>query len=241
MDLLQKLKAIEARRQFPDWKPRKAVSPLTGSMHPIIVRSVGLRKLEIPVAAWTAEFCEALGDPEVEAILSGHIQDEEKHDTQLEYLAEYLGAKIVPPEADELVDRWLTLECHPLLKKMFLEAGVFFPILGMMGVYAKSDLLIQSVRQWISSDESAHVASSRLIIDHLRKTGETIVLPPGLIPLVRDTISYICQGVDEERWQRSSRSGVSTGKIEGGAQMTTVAVPDHFTQKTNSEILYQSR
>jgi hypothetical protein len=241
MSLLTRLQAIESRRQFPNWKPRKAVSPLTGSMHPIIIRAVGLRGLEIPVGEWTAKFCEDLGDPEVAAILSGHIQDEENHDTQLEYLAEYLGAKIVPPEADELVDRWLTMECHPLLKKMVLEAGVFFPILGMMGVYAKSDLLVQSVRQWISSDESAHVASSRLIIDHLRKNGETIVVPLRLLPLVRDTISYICQGTDEERWQKASYAGVSTGKIEGGERMTTVAVPEHFTQETNLEILYQSR
>jgi hypothetical protein len=216
MHLLETLESIEARRQFPHWTPRKAVSPAKSPAHPTIVRAVGLRGLEIPVGEWTAQFCETIKDDAVEVILSGHINDEENHDTQLEFLAEYLGAKLVPEAADQLVDRWLTLECHPLLKKMVLEAGVFFPLLGMMGVYSKGDIFIQNVRQWISSDESAHVASSRAIIDFLRKQGQVITVPPGLLPLVADTIRYICGGVDEDKWLKASRSGVTTGRIEGG-------------------------
>jgi hypothetical protein len=242
MQLLQTLQNIESRRQFRGWEPRKAVSQATGTFSHILVRAIGLRGLEIPVGEWTEQFIETydLGS-DVADILRGHIDDEDNHDLQLSYLAEYMGCQAVPIAADDLVDRWLRLECHPLLKKMVLEAGVFFPILGMMGVYAKSDLLIQNVRQWISSDEAAHVASSRAIIDYLRKNGEQIIVPPGLLELVTDTIKYLCNGADEEKWLRASRSGISTGKIEGGDRLTTVSVQEQFTQKTNSEILYQSR
>lgn len=241
MQLLEKLQNIEARRQFPNWEPRQAVSPAIGTFHPALIRAIGLRGLEIPVGEWTAQFIDTIQDDAIAVILNGHINDEENHDRQLEYLAEYMGAKMVPPEADSLVDRWLTLECHPLLKKMVLEAGVFFPLLGMMGVYGKNDLFIQSVRQWISSDEAAHVASSRVIVGHLRDSGAVIKVPPQLLELTKATIRYICGGVDEERWLKASISGISTGKIEGGVSMTTVSLPQQFTQHTNAEILYQSK
>jgi len=241
MILLEKLEAIESRRQFPNWEPRRAVSPAAGTFHPTLVRTVGLRGLEIPVGEWTAQFIETIQDHAVAMILDRHIADEENHDTQLEYLAEYMGAKVVPPEADALVDRWLILKAHPLLKKMVLEAGVFFPLLGMMGVYGKNDILIQSVRQWISSDEAAHVASSRVIINHLREQGEVIDVPPELVQLVKETIAYICGGVEEDRWQKASWSGLTTGKIEGGAALSTVTLPQQFTQYTNAQILYQSK
>lgn len=240
--LVQKLQLIEGRRQFLNWKPRQAASESTETFHPVLVRAVGLRGLEIPVGDWTDQF--TLSTPELDQIhhfLWGHIEDEENHDTQLEYLAEYMGAKEVPEEADILVDRWLTLKCHPLLKKMVLEAGVFFPVLGMMGVYGKSNILIQNIRQWISSDESAHVASSRLIIDYLRRDGQYITPPSALMVLVEDTIKYICQGTDEEKWLKASRSGITTGKIFEGERLTTVAVQDPFTQHSNAQILYQSR
>jgi hypothetical protein len=242
LTLIEKLQLIEGRRQFLNWKPRQAASEATESFNPILIRAVGLRGLEIPVGEWTAQFIQ--DTPElspIHHILLGHIEDEENHDTQLEYLAEHMGAKVVPEEADILVDHWLTLNCHPLLKKMVLEAGVFFPLLGMMGVYGKSNILIQNVRQWISSDESAHVASSRLIIDYLRRNGQHIVPPPALMTLVQDTIKYICQGTDEEKWLKASLSGITTGKIFEGERLTTVAVQDPFTQNRNSEILYQSR
>lgn len=240
--LIEKLQQIEDRRQFPNWVPRQAVSGSTGTFHPVLIRALGLRGLEIPVGEWTDQFIQ--DTPElspIHHILLNHIKDEENHDTQLEYLAEHMGAKIVPEVADQLVDRWVTLDCHPLLKKMVLEAGVFFPILGMMGVYGKSNILIQNVRQWISSDESAHVASSRLIIDYLRRNNQDIKPPTELLELVRETIKYICQGTDEEKWLKASFSGITTGKIFEGSRLTTVAVQDPFTQTSNSEILYQSR
>jgi len=242
LTLIEKLQLIEGRRQFLNWKPRQVASDATETFNPMLIRAVGLRGLEIPVGEWTAQFIQ--DTPElspIHHILLNHIEDEENHDTQLEYLAEHMGAKVVPEEADILVDRWLTLNCHPLLKKMVLEAGVFFPVLGMMGVYGKSNILIQNVRQWISSDESAHVASSRLIIDYLRRNGQHISPPPALMTLIQDTIKYICQGTDEEKWLKASLSGITTGKIFEGEKLTTVAVQDPFTQNRNSEILYQSR
>jgi len=242
LTLIEKLQLIEGRRQFLNWKPRQAASEATETFSHMLIRAVGLRGLEIPVGEWTAQFIQ--DTPElnpIHHILLGHIEDEENHDVQLEYLAEHMGAKIVPEEADILVDRWLTLNCHPLLKKMVLEAGVFFPILGMMGVYGKSNILIQNIRQWISSDESAHVASSRLIIDYLRRNGQNIAPSRDLMSLVQDTIRYICQGTDEDKWLKASRSGITTGRIFEGESLTTVAVQDPFTQNRNSEILYQSR
>lgn len=239
-ELEQKLKSIESRRTLKNWEVKAPSRKSKLVTHGAILRAVALRGLEIPVGEWTDQFCASNPNPEITEILRTHIKDEEKHDSQLDYLAQYLGCVDIPPRAKELTERWLTLECHPLLKKMVLEAGVFFPILGMFAVYGKTDLYLQSVRQWVSADESAHVASSRLVIHYLRLQGEHITVPSELMELTRDTISWVCGGKDEARWQSASRSGLTDGRIIGGAEMTTVAVPDHFTQRANQEISYQN-
>jgi hypothetical protein len=244
VNLEEKLMGIESRRQFKDWEPQKAASNNKGFIHPAIIRAIGLRKLEIPVGEWTDKFIfENYPPAPIARILQGHIWDEDKHDTQLEYLAEYAGAEGIPEEAKQLTDRWLDLPCDSLLKKMALEAGVFFPILGMMSVYAQNDLFIQSTRQWISSDESAHVASARTIIAHLNRAGAGIKPTAALRDLVKDTITYIVgsNSPDLKKWLAASESGLKSGTIVGGDEMTGVASMETFTQYRNNEIPYQNQ
>jgi hypothetical protein len=244
LELQTKLESIESRRQAKDWQPQRAASSNKGTPHPAIIRAVGLRKLEIPVGKWTEQFIYQNTPPSsIINILEGHILDEDKHDLQLSYLADYLGSTDIPEEAQELTDRWLNLACDSLLKKMALEAGVFFPILGMMGVYAQGDLFIQATRQWISSDESAHVASARTLIAYLNKSGADIKPPAGLRKLVEDTVTYIvgANSKDLKKWLSASESGLTSGKIIGGDEMTGVASMETFTQRRNNEIPYQNQ
>jgi len=224
-----------------DWQPKESLTQVQGIVHPSILRAIELRGLEIPVGEWTKAFTKEVGSPGIAEILMGHINDEENHDRQLEYVAEYLNHTEISDEAMALTNRWLDHPSHPLVKKTMLEAGVFFPILGMLGRYAKGDLYLQAVRQWISSDEAAHVASSRLIISYMdeRHGGGRYKIPADLLELVVGTIRFICGGIDEGQWLKSSRSGITTGKIYMGTELTTVSVPEAFTQISNNQIMYQ--
>lgn len=246
-ELLHKLQLIEARRQDRTWQPVKPNGTPNNAPHTSLIRSLMLRKLEIPVKLWTNHSTLSLGyalGPDITSILESHAMDEDKHDTQLDWLARYWGIPSLEGDhqetyqgAQKLMEQWLDLPCEPIVKKMCLESGVFFPILGMMSVYSRSDLFTQSVRQWITSDENAHVASSRLIIKHLG-----LKIPRLLNTLVEDTIDWLTENLpteDQARWKRLSYQGMRTGQFDSGDELSTVSVPESFTQAANNRIPYQ--
>lgn len=246
-NLLTKLQKIESRRQDREWEPVRPNGTPNNSPHTTLIRSLMLRRLEIPVKLWTKHSTISLGEelgPDISAILESHAYDEDKHDKQLDWLAEYwkvdsleVWPKPTYQESKRLCDLWENYPCEPIVKKMCLESGVFFPILGMMSVYSNTDIFTQSVRQWITSDENAHVASSRLIIKHLG-----LKIPRTLNDLVEETIDWIVENLpteDQARWKRVSYQGMRSGVFDDGDSLSTVSVPESFTQATNSRIPYQ--
>lgn len=247
-DVASKMIEIEDRRQHKGWEVKtpsgKARTPLNPTLH----RCLSLRYLEIPVQEWTEDFImDQPDDPRlgiVLGILGGHAQDEDKHDAQLCILADYWKAGVldhefpdVPDEADKISKAWMEFECPSIVKKMVLESGVFFPILGMMARYAPEDLFTQSVREWITSDENAHVASSRVLIRSLN-----LKIPSGLTDLVRGTINFLTRDLPEQeqaKWVRLSDNGLRSGRLGNELGISVVPVPEAFTQTRNHRIPYQ--
>lgn len=246
MNLEAQLNQIESRRQHKNWEVMKPVGSARTLVHPTIYRCLCLRFLEIPVKEWTQDYMAGseLGTVVV-SILDSHSRDEDKHDAQLEILAEYWRVPLhhemypkIQDTADQLSQRWMSLDTPAIVKKMALECGVFFPILGMLAKYAPEDLFTQSVREWITSDENAHVASSRLIVKALG-----LRISVELQELVRETIEFLVDDKDEgtrKMWHRLSSRGLRTGSMGDELGISVVSVPEAFTQTNNHRIPYQS-
>lgn len=243
MNLLDRLQAIESRRQtwevtVPHTKHATVETPET------IHRILALRSLEMVVADWTALTImnhtfsdEGSATPSVADILLGHQQDEDKHDQQLTILAGYWKAE-PRPEADSLISRWEKDPSEPLCKKLVLEAMVFFQILAVLPDLVPGDAFTQAVRQWILFDESAHVASARVLV---KEAGMRI--HPDLVNLAMDTIDWMLGDLPPEqvaRYKMIARQVIKTGKSDLVNDMSVVSHQDFFTQRDNRSIVYAS-
>ena len=238
MNLLDRLLQIEARRRA--WEvtaPRThhPNQPTPETMH----RLLALRSLELVVAEWTELAVTGMPDlgPGVREILISHQKDEGKHDEQLDLLALYWGAES-RPEAYDLVTRWESDPSDPLVKKLVLEAMVFFQVLAVLPEIAPDDAFTQAVRQWILFDESAHVASARLLVKHQQKK-----IPPALVQLALDTVAWMLGDLDPgqvTRYQSIAQQVIKTGRSDLVNGNSLVSHQDFFTQRDNRSIIYAS-
>ena len=237
MDLLDRLQAIEGRRQT--WEVTKPHTKHSTTDTPeTLHRILALRSLEMVVADWTALTIMTHDISNgVAGILLGHQQDEDKHDRQLDILADYWQAQ-PRPEADELVSRWEKDPSDPLCKKLVLEAMVFFQILAVLPDLVPGDAFTQAVRQWILFDESAHVASARVLV---KEAGMRI--HPDLVTLAMDTIEWMLGDLPPEqvaRYKSIARQVIKTGRSDLVNDMSVVSHQDFFTQRDNRSIVYAS-
>jgi hypothetical protein len=235
MNLAEKLEMIQNKRQDKNWNPKQTTARPQSKSHPVMGRALELRHLEITVQDWTLISADQEGySGIISDTLASHARDEDKHDQQLLWLAEYWGCVGTSAKAFYLIENWQQLDVDPMVKKMCLEAGVFFPILAMMAKYASQDLYTQAIRQWIMSDESAHVAVARLLVSESR-----LKIPQPLVDLVEDTIRFIVGDYDTDYWLKMSYNALRSGAIPQSESVSTVAEPDPFTQRSRKHIAYQ--
>jgi hypothetical protein len=237
-ELTNRLQAIEDKRGT--WK----VTPATGSpdrpISPTMARILHTRALELDVKAWTEQLIAPLSaNPEYQAIVSileSHAEDEIKHDAQLDILAEYWDwVPVGGEEWQDLYQRWINHDAHPLAKKLVLEAMGLFQVMALMLICHPEDLFTQTVRQWILFDESAHVSSARLLA---RALG--IKVPRSLIQLGEDLVVWMCEDLEpeiSERMVKIANGILREGKAEGD-WVSTITNPEFFTQTTNQRIKY---
>lgn len=237
MNLLDRLAKVEARRQ--KWEVTEPHTKCPDRETPeTIHRLLALRPLELVVADWT-ELTIAIQDldPGVEEILLGHQSDEDKHDRQLEILANYWQAE-PRPDADRIIAQWEDDDSHPLAKKLVLEAMVFFQVLAVLPEIAPDDAFTQAVRQWILFDESAHVASARLLVKDAQ-----LRIQPSLVKLALDTIGWMLGDLDPgqvTRYQMIAQQVIKLGRSDLVNGVSVVSHQDFFTQRDNRSIVYTS-
>lgn len=240
MELIKKLEAIEIRR--PNWSVTEPAIATKAAIHPTLRRVLNMRYLELNVQDWTNQLIEMIGDryQEIKPILDGHAADEDKHDIQLQILAEYWGVGTEPVDVGglNLIARWRDDRSHPLAKKLVLEAMGLFQCMALMQLVAPSDLFTQAVRQWILFDESAHVASARVLLREFK-----VKVPRSLYQLGLDTVDYLTQDETHEiqmRMRRIAEGIIKDGVAPEAAGVSTVSIPEFFTQTTNQQIPYSA-
>jgi hypothetical protein len=241
-ETVAQLQAIEKRR--PTWAVTSPVGLPLGTCPPTLQKVLSLRGLELDVKDWTLTAIEKLDMDStafirIRDILESHSQDEDKHDRQLDLLAGYWGATGYVDGSLELQQRWEQNQSHPLAKKLALEAMVLFQCMALMLVAAPSDLFTQSVRQWILFDESAHVASARVLVKVFG-----VRLDRELLALGVDTVKWLTSDLGQEEQDRFLRIAIGIlkdGRSPDAAQVSSVSVPEFFTQSANNRIAYSGK
>ena len=195
-----------------------------------IYRALAIRHMELPVGEFIKE---ALADVPLSSLplLESNVQDEEKHDLALGFVANSLG---VDPKAEaeaiRLRDAWMAHPDHTVLKAMVAEKAIFFTILPFFRFCGDAGL--RTVSADISRDEQIHVAGNTLVceekgykpsesLDKLRKaTVAWIYQPLG----INTTDKYL----DKKFWLDASDSLMYQGKAPEFSDTKAARMPAFF-------------
>lgn len=135
-----------------------------------IQRCLALRHLELPVGEWitaaSKRETEKIGDIGMQ-LLASNINDELRHDEQLNYAFRSLslaGSEFrdnIEVEASGILSRWLDMAntYHPATVAFTAEAGVFIPALTMLRRIGS--VALANIANDISADESLHLRTHR--------------------------------------------------------------------------------
>lgn len=191
--------------------------------------------LEMQVSDWVTG-CESLPE-DAKAQLRRNANDELKHDTVLTYLCEYYGLleeSQANERANQLMQRWQSLECHPILSAYALEMGVFFTILPTL--IKHGDVYAATVAQWINDDERTHVECNLRIV---RELG--LKLTEELVRLVFDTCFFINESLGLSEASKAAKRAVKRLTSTKDAAMVEDSLPTtiaFFEQQAKSAIVY---
>lgn len=213
------------------WTP---VRPTAGKLKPgseeTIFRALSLRQLELPVGDFILEATNKDVPGASLDLLRSNINDEEKHDLALGYVAEALGTDPqAEAEAARLTQAWIDHPDHTVLKAMVLERSIFFVLLPFFRF--NGDAGLRTVSADISRDEQVHVAANSLVSQELGLT-----VSPSLDTLRKATIQWVVQklGRSEDRyldrqfWLDQSDSLMYSGKAEGLIETRRARMPAFF-------------
>ena len=143
-------------RKFP-WTPIKpVVDKISDGAKELFGRSLALRVLEIPVGEFITQASKKefnVPDESINLFIS-NIEDEVVHDRQLQYAhdAYKVTTSTMQKEANEILQQWIDLDDHPLVKAMILERSIFFIILPMLRMFG--DTSLRTISQDISRSNS---------------------------------------------------------------------------------------
>ena len=149
-----------------------------------IYRALAIRHMELPVGSFVEE---ALEDIPLSSkqLLESNVQDEEKHDLALNYIANAIGVdEKSEAEAHRLQKAWLAHPDHTVLKAMVIEKAIFFTILPFFRFCGDAGL--RTVSADISRDEQIHVAANTLVCKEMGYN-----YSPSLDKLRKATIAWI--------------------------------------------------
>lgn len=229
---------------------KRAWQPTFGGYTPVIEgaentigRCLGLRTLEISVGDWISDGClkerDKLGEEAI-ALLMSNVEDEVKHDRALNLAtaACNLTTSGMEEEANDLAEQWRNHPDHPIVKAFVLENGVFFvllPILRMLGNPGLKNLSAD-----ISSDESVHAASHRMVSNQLG-----LSYSPSLDALRRRTVAWMVSDLDApgkygypEIWLQSSEQLLRSGRSPNLEQTKAYGVPAFFETHASNLSIY---
>ena len=196
-----------------------------------ILRALSIRHMELPVGSFINEALEKGVPDNARKLLKSNVEDEERHDLALGYIADVHNVTDKDEKEGKLLrDAWIKHPDHTILKALVAERAIFFVLLPFFRF--NGDAAIRTVSADISRDEQIHVGSNTLVcaelgvsasnsLDKLRKATINWVMEPLGI---NTTDKYL----DKKFWLESSDRLMYEGKAPQLAETKSARMPAFF-------------
>jgi hypothetical protein len=179
-------KLLDRKRKWSPVKPTKG--EVKYGAEETIKRALAIRHMELPVGSFISEALEKNIPSNARKLLESNVEDEERHDLALGYIADVHNVTDKDEKEGKLLrDAWIKHPDHTILKALVAERAIFFVLLPFFRF--NGDAALRTVSADISRDEQIHVGSNTLVcaelgvspsnsLDKLRKATINWVLEP---------------------------------------------------------------
>mgnify|MGYP003133336167 FL=1 len=178
-------KLLDRKRKWSPVKP--TAGKLKEGSEETILRALSIRHMELPVGAFIREGLEKSVPDNARKLLESNVEDEERHDLALGYIAD--AHKVNDKDENEgklLRDAWVSHPDHTITKALVAERAIFFVLLPFFRF--NGDAALRTVSADISRDEQIHVGSNSLVCTELGLSAS-----PSLDKLRKATINWVLQ------------------------------------------------
>jgi hypothetical protein len=179
-------KLLERKRTWTPVKPTKG--EIKEGAEETIKRALSIRHMELPVGSFIREGLEKSVPDNARKLLESNVEDEERHDLALGYIADVHNVNDKDEKEGKLLrDAWISHPDHTITKALVAERAVFFVLLPFFRF--NGDAALRTVSADISRDEQIHVGTNSLVcaelglrpstsLDKLRKATINWVMEP---------------------------------------------------------------
>ena len=222
-------KLLDRKRKWSPVKP--TAGKLKEGAEETILRALSIRHMELPVGSFINEALEKGVPDNARKLLKSNVEDEERHDLALGYIANAHNVTDKDEKEGKLLrDAWIKHPDHTILKALVAERAIFFVLLPFFRF--NGDAAIRTVSADISRDEQIHVGSNTLVcaelgvsasnsLDKLRKaTINWVVQPLG--------INTTCKYLDKKFWLDVSDRLMYEGRAPELISTKTARMPAFF-------------
>ena len=170
------------------WSPVKpTVGKLKEGAEETIKRALAIRHMELPVGSFISEALEKNIPSNARKLLESNVEDEERHDLALGYIADVHNVTDKDEKEGKLLrDAWINHPDHTITKALVAERAIFFVLLPFFRF--NGNAAMRTVSADISRDEQIHVGTNSLVCAELGLSAS-----PSLDKLRKATINWVLQ------------------------------------------------
>ena len=222
-------KLLDRKRKWSPVKP--TAGKLKEGAEETILRALSIRHMELPVGAFISEGLEKSVPDNARKLLESNVEDEERHDLALGYIAEIHNVNDKDEKEGKLLrDAWISHPDHTITKALVAERAIFFVLLPFFRFNGCPAL--RTVSADISRDEQIHVGSNSLVCAELGLSAS-----PSLDKLRKATINWVLQPLgtntydkylDKKFWLDASDRLMYEGKAPEFSETKRARMPAFF-------------
>ena len=222
-------KLLDRKRKWSPVKP--TAGKLKEGAEETILRALSIRHMELPVGAFINEGLEKSVPDNARKLLESNVEDEERHDLALGYIADVHNVNDKDEKEGKLLrDAWIAHPDHTITKALVAERAIFFVLLPFFRF--NGDAALRTVSADISRDEQIHVGSNSLVCAELGLSAS-----PSLDKLRKATINWILQPLginttdkylDKNFWLNASDRLMYEGKAPEFSETQRARMPAFF-------------
>ena len=222
-------KLLDRKRKWSPVKP--TAGKLKEGAEETILRALSIRHMELPVGAFINEGLEKSVPDNARKLLESNVEDEERHDLALGYIADVHNVNDKDEKEGKLLrDAWIAHPDHTITKALVAERAIFFVLLPFFRF--NGDPAIRTVAADISRDEQIHVGCNSLVCAELGLSPS-----PSLDKLRKATINWVLQPLgintydkylDKKFWLDASDRLMYEGKAPEFSDTQRARMPAFF-------------